>query len=143
MAGWLGSRLKQVRTSSQQLGILMRQSPRLGRIVLQQIPIWDRSFGTEFRLWLVELCVTFRNRDACVNYFIESMPEHFSDFGNFHRQRFSKLFGKLSELNETLEGSDEWTIELWNTLPRLILRFDDEWIVDWIQQNGLGKGSRP
>ena len=40
-------------------------------------------------------------------------------------------------MNPTLEGSDEWTIELWKTLPQLIVRFDDEWIVDWIQQNGL------
>ena len=137
MAGWLGSRLKQVRMSSHHLGMLMRQSPRLGRLVIQQIPIWDQCFGTEFRLWLVELCVTFRHRDACVHYFIESLPGHFSGLWHFYRQRFSKLFVRLSALNHTLEGSDEWVIELWKTLPNLIVRFDDEWIVEWVQQNGL------
>ena len=135
MPSWLGSRLKQVRTSSGQLGVLMRHSPRMGRVVLQNIPVWDGHFGTEFRMWLVELCVAFRHRDACVEHFIQSLPELFKECGNFHRQRFSKSFMNLCAVNKTAGNSDEWVMELWNVLPTLITQFDDEWISAWVQKS--------
>ena len=135
MPSWFGTRLKQVRTSSGQLGVLMRHSPRLGRLVVKNIPIWDSHFGTEFRMWLVELCVTFRHRDACVYHFIDSLPDLLNDCGNFHRQRFMRSFMNLCMVNQTAEHVDDWVMELWNVLPALIVQFDDEWILEWVQKS--------
>jgi len=133
MPSWLGSRIKQARMSGGQIGLLLRTSPRLGKRVLQQIPIWDANFGSEFRRSLVELCVTLREQERFVEFLLASLPEHLEGCGNFHRQRLSASFLSLLRLNKALEHSEEWSIELWNVLPSLIRQFDDQWIADWIR----------
>ena len=133
MPSWLGSRIKQARISGGHIGVLLRSSPRLGKRVLQQIPIWDSHYGSEFRRWLVELCVTMREKEHFIDVLIESLPAHLKGCGNFHRQRLSMTFLPLVTLNPTLEQSEEWSIELWNVLPSLIQQFDDQWISDWIR----------
>ena len=79
----------------------MRQSPRLGRIVYSKYR-FGTEVGTGFRLWLVELCVTFRIVMPVSITLLNPCQSTFPIW-KFPSATLFKLFGKLSNSMKLLK----------------------------------------
>lgn len=135
MPSWLRQKIKHAQSTGTNLALLMRTSPRLGRQVTQEIAIWDQRYGKDFRQWLVELLVTFRERENVVQVIIDTNQHLLKDCGNFQRQRFQQLFLLVCRAsNQRYFLEDAWIIGIWKVLPKLLSQFDDMWIQSWVEQ---------
>ena len=135
MATWWSQKLKDARSSGSQLSQLLRHSPRLGKQVLQKIPLWDAAFGKSFRIWLVSLLVENKLRDNGLHHILRRLPTHFVGCSNYEMMGIQQSFLKLCKMNRSaLFDSDDWINSVWSVLPSLVQQFDDSWIEEWIQK---------
>ncbi len=139
MPSWLRQKIKQAQSTGTHLALLMRTSPRLGRQVAQEIAVWDQRYGKEFRQWLVELLVTFREREKVVQVILDTNDHLLKECGNFQRQRFQQQFLVVCRLgNQRYFLEDVWIIGIWSVLPKLLAQFDDQWIQSWVERSLSG-----